>query len=132
VRRALIVIVAVGCLAACGGSGGSKDTLKIKFGLIGGLIAPYTITIAPDGAVTTTGNPPATPKALTTAQDEELSRKVRDGFGNLTSMNCPRTFPDEAANFITARGRTVTVRGTCERGFTMLWSALTSAIRLPQ
>ena len=49
-RFAVIAILALG-LAACGGGSGSspKSGIEIKFGRTGGMILPYTITIAPDG-----------------------------------------------------------------------------------
>ena len=135
-RLALIAVLALGLalgLAACGGSGAPKDALKIKFGRTGGMIVPYVITIAPDGAVTATGNPPVTPPtSLTSAQVETLSRQVRNGIGKHTNLQCAHTFPDEASNFITALGKTVAVRGMCEPGFTQLFDALTNALQRNQ
>lgn len=128
-RLTFLAVLALG-LAACGGSGASKETLKITLGRNGGLIVPYSVTIAPGGAVTTQGNPPVKPKSLTSAKDVELSGLVRSEFGKLKSEQCPGTFPDEAAQFITAMGKTVTVRGTCEPGFTQLWNELTTALGL--
>ena len=130
-RLTLLAVLAVG-LAACGGSGAAKDTVKITLGLSGGTMVPYSVTIAPGGAVTTTGNPPAKPKTLTSAQDAELSRRVRSGFTNLKSEQCAGTFPDESAWFITALGKTVIVRGTCEPGFWRRWFALTTPLGWPQ
>jgi hypothetical protein len=130
-RLTLIAVLALGLAACGGGSGGSKDTLQIKFGRTGGMIMPYEITIAPDGTVSARGNPPNTlPKSITSAQDEDLSGQVRDEIGKLTSLSCPKTFPDEAASFITAAGKTVTVRGTCEPAFQTLFNALTNALHL--
>jgi hypothetical protein len=130
VRRLTLLAVLVLGLAACGGSGASQDTLKISFGRSSGLIVPYTVTIARDGTVTTDGSPPVAPKSLTSDEDAKLSGLVRDAFGSLKSRQCPGTFPDEASQFITAMGKTVTVRGTCEPGFTKLWNSLTNALGL--
>ena len=96
------------------------------------MILPYEITIARDGTVTAKGNPPNTPPAsITSAQDEDLSRQVRNTIGKLTTIaQCAHSFPDEAANFITALGTTVSVRGTCEPRFTNLFNALTNALHL--
>ena len=129
---AVLVPVLVLGLAACGGSGVSKDALTIKVGRTGGLIVPYAITIAPGGAVTTAGNPPAKPVSLSSAQDEELSRLVRAEIGKLKSLQCGKTFPDEASMFITALRKTVVVRGNCEPGFTKLFYKLTNALGLNQ
>lgn len=129
-RLILIAVLALG-LAACGGSGAPKDALKITFGRTGGLIVPYSITIAPDGTVTSGGNPPVKPPAsLTSAQVETLSSLVRAGMPKLTPLLCGHSFPDEASSFITAQGKTVTVRGDCEPGFTKLYNALTAALGL--
>ncbi|MDX6481043.1 MAG: hypothetical protein QOG85_1553 [Gaiellaceae bacterium] len=93
------------------------------------MIMPYTVTIAPDGTVTATGNPPvAAPASITSAQAEDLSQQVRDQLGKLTGIQCGGTLPDAAANFITALGKTVTVRGDCEPRFNKLFAALTNAL----
>lgn len=92
---------------------------------------PYSVTIATDGSVISTGNPPVTPKSLTNAKDAEVSGHVRSSLPNLTSEQCAGTFPDESEMFITALGKTVTVRGGCEPGFTLLWGELTNALGLP-
>jgi hypothetical protein len=121
-RRLAVVAVLVLGLAACGGgSGASKRPLKITLGLSGGSIRPYSVTIAPDGAVTETGAPPAKPTPLTSAQEAKLSAFVRSSFPNLKSKRCK-------GMFVTALGRTVTVAGGCDPGFTKLWDKLTAAV----
>jgi len=120
-RLTLLAVLALG-LAACGGSG--TQNLKITFGLSGGTMRPYSVTIAPGGAVTTTGLPYGKPKPVTSGKDAELSGLVRKGFADFKNDQCPGTFPDESAMFITALGRTITVRGSCEPGFTQLWNSL--------
>lgn len=116
-------------LAACGGSGAPKDAIKIAIGRQGGMV-PYQVTILPGGTVKATGVPPSKPKALTSAQDETFSLRVKHELGNYKSLYCGHTFPDEASYFITALGRTVAVRGSCEPGFTKLWSDLANAVGL--
>jgi hypothetical protein len=123
-RLSLLAVLVLG-LAACGGSGASKSTLKITFGTSGGTMVPNSVTIAPDGVVTRTGSPPA---RLTSAENAKLSGLVQSSFSKLRSEECPGTFPDESAAFITALGRTVTVRGSCEPEFTKLWGSLGSAV----
>ena len=131
-RLLLLAVLALG-LAACGGSGAPKNGLTIKFGRTGGLIMPYVITIASDGSVTSTGNPPVKPPAsITSAQVDSLSSQIRAGIGKLTSLQCGHTLPDEAATFITALGKTVTVRGSCEPKYTTLYDALSNALGLNQ
>jgi hypothetical protein len=57
VRRLTLLAVLALALAACGGSGTSKDTLKITFGRSGGTLRPYSLTLTRDGVVATTGSP---------------------------------------------------------------------------
>lgn len=97
------------------------------------MIVPYKVTIAPDGKVTTAGNPPTTPpKSVTSDQVAKLSGLVRDAMGKLKSQRCPHSFPDEASGFITAQGKTVIVLGSCDADFTKLFTALTNALGLNQ
>lgn len=125
-RLPLLVVVAFG-LAACGGSGGSKSTLKITFGTVGGTMVPSSTTIAPSGALTRTGGGQVVgPQSISSSEAAKLSDLVRKDFPNLKSQSCPGTFPDESAQYITALGKTITVRGTCEPAFTNLFSALTN------
>ena len=131
VRRLILLAVLALGLAACGGSGTPKNAVKIKFGRVSGLITPYTITIAPDGTVSAEGYPPVEPpKSLTSAEVETLSAQVRNEMGKLTTLQCAHTLPDAASSFITALGKTVTVRGDCEPRFTALYDALTTALHL--
>jgi hypothetical protein len=130
VRRLLLLLALVLGLAACGGSGASKDNVKIAFGLSGGTMMPYSVTIAPGGAVTSTGNSPVTPKPVASVREKYLSLLVRGRLWNLKSEQCKGTLPDESSMFVTALGRTVTVRGTCESSFTQMWHDLASAVGL--
>jgi hypothetical protein len=133
VRRLPFLLAACGILvvglAGCGGSGGAKNGITITLGRSGGLV-PYEITIKPTGEVTTKGQPPAEPTALTSAQEEKVSKLVHDTFNALESKQCPGTFPDEVTYSITAMGKTVTVRGDCEPGFTKLRDELTTDLGL--
>ncbi len=113
-------------LAACGGSGGSKGGIKITFGTSGGTMVPSSITISPSGAITRTGGSQVGPQAISGSEAATLSDLVRKDFPKLKSENCPGTFPDESAQFITALGKTITVRGTCEPAFTNLWTSLSN------
>jgi hypothetical protein len=133
VRRLSLLAALVLGLAACGADHGSSESnapVKITFGLSGGTMAPFSATIATNGAVTTTGFLPggSVAKTISKAQEGSLSKDVRDGIGGLKDEDCANTFPDESGRFITALGKTVTVRGDCETGFTKLWNELSSAV----
>jgi len=96
----------------------------IKFGSSGGTMVPYAVTYSASGAVLATGRSGIDLSPLSSAQDQRLSSLVQNGLDKLKSESCPGTFPDESALFITALGKTITVRGSCEPGFTKLWNAL--------
>jgi hypothetical protein len=132
-RLSLLALLALG-LAGCGGSGASQHTLKITLGRSGGTMVPYSVTIAPGGEVTIEGGVPGAlaPMPITSSEDARLSGLVRNGLPKLNSEQCAGTFPDASGQFITALGKTVTVRGTCEPAFTSLWDALTNALGLNQ
>ena len=127
-RRALIVIVAVGSLAACGSSG-SKPTMgvPVTFGIEGGSIAPFTIEISAAGSVKETGGALSLTKhhvaaAVTLAVEAELA--------GVSSRRCAGILPDVGARFVTVKGKKVTVQGGCEPAFEKLWSKLTAAVGL--
>ena len=84
----------------------------------------WSITIAPGGGVTTTGDVSWYLSSVPRGQDTYLSGLVRDAIGKLKSENCPGTSPDGPALFIGALGKTVTVRGKCNQGFARVWRAL--------
>jgi hypothetical protein len=123
----LLAVLALG-LAACGGSGTSKNTVKITLGITGGNIAPFKVVIAPGGEVRYTGTPPFTPATLRPAQDARLSKLALRVFPALKAVLCPRTNPDVASGFITVGSKTVTVHGNCDPAFTRLWTALNAAL----
>jgi hypothetical protein len=127
-RRLTLVAVLALALAACGGSRKSNQTLEITFGRTGGTMVPTSVTITPGGRLTGADHVVLKSNAISSAEDARLSQLVRNDFPSLESKQCPGTFPDESAMFITALGKTVTVRGGCEPGFTTLWNALTSAV----
>lgn len=122
-RLSLLVILALG-LAACGAAGSSNKALKIAFGWTGGTIFPVSFTIAPSGAATENSHPPVKATQLSSAEVVKLSGLVRAAFPGLKSEQCPGTLPDVSARYITALGKTVTVRGMCEPGFTKLFNEL--------
>lgn len=123
---ALVAIVATS--AACGVSGSSTKPESVVFGVSGGNIAPFQVTIAPDGHVSHTGAVRPGRQRLSPARAASLSRRVQQEFaGGLTSRRCPGTNPDFASSYIRAPGRTVTVHGDCEPSFTKLWQTLARA-----
>jgi hypothetical protein len=131
VRRLAALVAIAATSAACGASGPSTRPEPVVFGVSGGNLAPYQVTIGPNGQIGYTGHPKPWRRRLSRARAAALSRLVRQGFaGGLTSRQCPGTNPDFAAGFIRASGRTITVHGSCEPGFTKLWDMLARAVFL--
>lgn len=132
---ATIAVVAGAALAGARGSAAGTP-YTIVFGRTGGNIAPASVTIARNGAVTARGTmqrdvrtavvPPAT-----------LARIARmiagQRFFALPSLiRCPGVLPDFAASYITVTGggksKTTTVRGDCNTRFQKLYKTLTAAV----
>jgi hypothetical protein len=137
VRRLAVFAVLALVVAGCGGSGGSRPStapVRITFGLSGGTMIPFAATIDRAGTVQTAGFLPGAvvAKTVSRAQEKTLSGLVREAIGGLKDEQCSDSFPDESGKFITALGKTVTVRGTCEPSFTKLWNELANAIGVKQ
>ena len=125
-RLVLLSVLALG-VAGCGGSGAS-NTLEIQFGISGGNIAGWSVTISPSGRVTAINKVLLQPNQLSSAQAAQLSKDVRAAMPSLEDAQCGGTFPDEADQFIEADGKKWTVRGTCEASFTNLFNELATAV----
>ncbi len=132
-RRIVALALTATALAACGASAASTQAkpLRIVFGIAGGNLAPFQVTIDTSGRVRTTGSVRPHRRRLSRARVRSLSRLVRQAFaGGLASRQCPGTNPDIGSDFIRATGRTVTVHGRCEPGFQKLWNELAQAVGL--
>ena len=121
-------------LAACGAASASTSArpLRITFGVTGGNLVSWQVTIEPTGRVHASGvvlDPRRGP--LSRAKVATLSRLVRHELPGLKSRRCPGTLPDFSSEFIHAAGRTVRVRGSCEPRFHQLWNTLARAVGLP-
>jgi hypothetical protein len=112
-------------LVACGG-GSRKSNMKVTFGQRGGTV-PWAVTISPNGATARTVYAPMMPKALTSAQEADLSRLVRGYYPNIKSEHCARPGYNSREWFVTALGRTVTVKGNCQPIFFSFWVKLLKA-----
>jgi len=133
-RRVLPALVLVLALPASA-AGGRTAHASFAFGRAGGTIAPYRVSIARDGAVTSSG---AIRKASLVRRvaprtlDELLVRARAAAFFAMPKYtSCPKTLPDFAAEFVrvttSGRSRTVSVRGDCRPAFTRLFNAVRSA-----
>jgi hypothetical protein len=130
VRRVVVLVLSAVALVACGASAASARPQRIVFGLGGGNIVPFRVTIAANGHVHATGSIRPKRRRLSHAKVASLSRLVRREFTGLRSRRCAGTNPDVGSDFIHAFGRTVTVQGSCEPRFHRLWSTLAAAVGL--
>lgn len=117
-------------LTACGASAAGR-TRPIRFGLAGGNIAGYTVSIRPDGRVTVDGVVGISHRKIAARRVRRLGREIRNAH-LAKSRVCPGTLPDVGAEFIRLGSRTFTRRGTCEPRFQRVWDDLLRAVgRLP-
>ena len=130
--RWIITLAALlGAAIACGASAASTKPHRIVFGVAGGNMVPYQVTIEPTGRVRSSGALRPRVRQLSHAKVVSLSRLVRQDFAaGLKSRLCPGTNPDIGSDFVAAYGRTVRVHGGCEPRFTKLWGTLARAVGL--
>jgi len=130
-RRIIVLAALLGGVCACGSSAASTTPHRIVFGVAGGNLVPYQVTIEPTGRVRSSGPLRPRGRQLSHAKVLSLSRLVRTGFAaGLKSRLCPGTNPDVGSEFIQAFGRAVRVHGSCEPRFHRLWDALAQAVGL--
>jgi hypothetical protein len=137
-RRLLIAILAAAALGAQVGTASATAPISFAFGRIGGNIEPFTVTIAADGSVSSTG--PVRPlksrvDSLGLARLGSIVTAQRF-FTLPRSTRCPDTLPDFASSFVVVRkgslSRRVLVRGDCNQRFDKTYAALTRAVGLNQ
>lgn len=110
------------------------DGTVISFGIKGGNIRPWTVSIHQDGTITTnswvsTANKRLTDPANALAGLATLAQA--EGFFTMpATRQCSGTLPDVASRYMTyttASGTTtVRVHGTCDQRFNQLWAVLNS------
>jgi hypothetical protein len=131
VRRILVLAALAGWLCACGASAASTRPRPIVFGVTGGNIVPWQVTIEPTGRIRATGTHTQRQR-LSRAKVLSLVRLVREDFrAGLKSRLCAGANPDVGSGFVHALGRTVRVRGSCEPRFQRLWKTLANAVGAP-
>jgi hypothetical protein len=120
VRRIAVVAAIVPVVIGCG-SGAAAHT-PIVFGTTGGNIAPYRVSIQPNGSVRVRGSQRRVRRRILPARVRQLRREIQRA--HLSSRRCRGVLPDVASRYIGA----VTVHGDCERRFTRVWNDLTKAV----
>lgn len=126
--RAVYLLAVAGALVltACGAGTGTRAQ-PIRFGLTGGNIVGYTVSIAAGGRVSIRGRSAIGRRMLAVSRVSRLGREIKAAH-LARSRVCPGSIPDVAARFIRAGGRTFTLRGACEPRFQRVWSALLDAV----
>jgi hypothetical protein len=130
-RRTLALAALLIGVCACGSSAAATAPHRIVFGMAGGNMLPFQVTIEPTGRIRSSGPLEPSRRRLSHAKVVSLSRLVRQRFAaGLKSRLCPGTNPDVGSGFIQAYGRTVRVHGSCEPRFHRLWNTLARAVGL--
>jgi hypothetical protein len=112
--------------AACGASDPAHTPLV--FGVGGGNMVPYRVTIQPNGVVRATGSVHPRRRHLPVSTVQRLRNEVLQA--HLTSRDCQGTLPDVGRQYIRAGSRTWTVHGGCEKRFARAWGDLARAVGL--
>lgn len=132
----MVLVVSMAALAMCGASAAParSELSRVEFGVRGGNMAPFQITIDARGDVrasSTTNFMQPKRHHLSEATISSLSALVRHAFASgVRSRQCAGRNPDVGSDFVRALGRTVVVHGRCEPRFTQLWNALVRAVGL--
>src|SRR5579862_6293580 len=124
--RLVLLLATVGAAVATGS--GDPAHAPIVFGLGGGNMVPYQVTIQPNGVVRRSGSASARRSRLPAATVGQLRTRIEQA--HLSSRECPGTLPDVGSQYIRVCGRTVRLHGACEPRFTRVWDALAHAVGL--
>ncbi len=126
--RKVIVLAAIATgLTGCGASS-ATDHEPIQFGITGGNMVPYRVSIQPNGNILTTGSGLTSRRHIASARVRNLQREIEQA--HLASRRCPGVLPDVAGRYIRLAGHTVTVQGTCDQGFQRVWNDLVRDVAL--
>jgi hypothetical protein len=126
VRRFVVLAAFTAALAACG-TDAVADT-PIVVGITGGNIAPYRVSIQPNGSVRGSGSQGSLRRQIRSSRVRQLTNEIEQA--HLASRSCAGSLPDVARQYIRVGGRTVTVHGGCEAQFRRVWGDLLQAVGL--
>lgn len=123
-RRPACLLAIVAAASACASSAAAHT--PIVFGLGGGNMLPYSVTIQPNGVVRHGGSVRVRRAHLPGRTVRQLRAEVEQA--HLRSRQCSGVLPDIGSQFVRLGSRTVRVHGTCEPRFTRVWNALAHAV----
>jgi len=129
----LAAAILVGC-ALTGGASAASPTV-LAFGIKGGNIRPFAVTVDATGGVRADGRTVAATALAPAARRRLVALAQATGFFSLPAQNrCMSMFGDAGTRWIRVaaggKDRTVRVRGDCVPAFTRLYDALSRAVGL--
>lgn len=113
-------------LAACGSA--AVTGTPIVFGITGGNIAPYRVSIQPNGSIRVSGSQRSLRRRIPPSRVRQLTNEIQ--AAHLASRSCAGFVPDVASQYIRVGRRAVTVHGGCEAPFRRVWGDLLEAVGL--
>ena len=125
----LLAVAGVAALTACG-AGSATRSRPIRFGLRGGNIAGYTVSIRPAGKVTMTNPLTGGHSRIPVRRVSRLGREIQRAHLAKRRL-CVGTLPDIATRFIQLGSRRFTLHGGCEPRFGRVWNDLFRAVGRP-
>ena len=134
IRRAITASALA--LAACSTGAAAGEAPSFVLGRTGGNIAPFTIKVDADGAVTSTGPARFARHRVSEATLETLLAVARreEFFTLPRRIQCPKALPDFASDVVTVRSaaatRTVLRHVGCSARFNAVYRALATAVGL--
>ena len=113
-------------LTACGSN--AVGHTPIVFGITGGNMRPYRVSIQPNGSVGIKGSDRTGRRQIPPARVQQLRHEIQQA--HLSSRTCVGALPDMASQYIRVGGGTVILRGSCEAVFERVWADLAKAVGL--
>jgi hypothetical protein len=126
VPRVVVLAAIAAALTGCGS--GTTGHTPIVFGITGGNIRPYRVSIQPNGSVRVRGAQRTARRQIPPARVQQLRHEIQRA--HLGGRMCSGVLPDAAGRYIRLGSRTVTVHGDCEAPFEVVWSDLEQAVGL--
>jgi hypothetical protein len=127
VRRVVGLAGIALALTACGAGTGAVGGGPIVFGIRGGNVLEYRVSIQPNGSVRVKGSEAAR-RRIRPTQARRLRNEIQNA--NLRSVACNGVLPDVARRYLRLDGRAVTVHGECAPSFDRVWDDLAQAVGL--
>jgi len=121
------VVAAVAAALTAGGSSAGGHT-PIVFGITGGSLRPYRVSIQPNGSVRIKGSDRTGRRQIPPARVQQLRTEIQRA--HLGGHMCIGVLPDVASRYVRLGDRTVTVHGDCEQSFESVWNDLVRAVGL--